>query len=168
MKFSVTFVLCFFISSFANASFDVSLEKRCSNNLEHVYYFSNLIIDADYSVKVGDSVYPYDVSFELVDNIYEADLVFVEKTFNSDRHVIEFSNNSDIQVCKKLTPSNATKIRLGNNLQDPDVTVKLSNYVLNRNYTLFVDSSRLSAKQVAAIYASIWNTDRELFLSLLD
>lgn len=163
-------LMCLIVVNNANASLDVSLEPRCFGDPSNTFYFSNTTLTADYNVNVGASVFPYDIAFEIVDSAIEADLVFIEHSFggiNSSR-TRQFSNNSDIKICSKLSPVGATAIKLSTNEQEPDVTVKISNYVLNKDYKIYIESERVSARKAASYFAVLWLTERESFLALLE
>ena len=163
----IVLILSVFITNYANASIDVSLEKQCFGGNSHEFFFTNSSLSPDYKVKVGASIYPYDVSFEVVKKRSEADLVFIENTFE-DESARRFSKSSDIKLCKKLSPVGAEVIELSNTEQNPYVSVKISGYVLNRDYRIFIKSKRVSQHQAAAYFAILWKTDRDRFLSLLE
>ena len=160
--------LLFCLPLTAHASFNISLESRCFDTTLSNYFFSGSYNNPDYRVKVSKTAYPYDIAFELVQEKSEADLVFVESGSGDEQNSVQFSNNSDIRICKKLTPVNAQIIQVSRSDPSPQITVKIGEYVLNKDYKLFVQSKRIKADQAAALFAILWHEDRERFLELLE
>lgn len=168
MLFRVVVLVSVLVSPWVSASLDVVLEKRCFGEIGANYYFTTSHNAPDHRIKVSSSAYPFDIAFELVQKKSEADLVFIENYFDNDENFIRFKNNSDQAVCKKLTPANATVIQLSKSETSPELTVKLSKYVINKHYKLFVKSKSMPPEQVAALFALMWKTDRVKFLTMLE
>lgn len=168
MLFRVVALIALCSPSWVLASLDVVLDRRCFGENKNNYFFTSSHSTPHHRVKVSASAYPIDIAFELVDKKTEADLVFIENYFDNDKNFIKFNNSSDKKVCKKLTPANATIVQLSNSETAPDITVKLSRYIINKDYKLFVKSKRMTPDQVAALFAIMWKEDRVKFLTMLE
>lgn len=138
----------------ASASFIVSAESNSySSNLYgdkvYEYKFSTSSITSDYTVNVSDSTLTPDISMKLVDNPQYADLIFVD---NFDK--------ADMKVCKTSIGFDTLTINVSNSAILSDISILLSRSPLFFDYTIFVASTKFTKEEAAALFAVIWEENR--------
>lgn len=149
------------------ASVEIKFKPRCYNESAESYYFSRFVQEFDYNVKVSKTAYPYDLAIEIVSDREEADLILTEEGISDRQAPIQLGSKVDLNVCKSLSPTNATVVKLTTTDRDAQITVKMSRYVLNKDYRVFVESEKMSKEEAAAIFAILWKENRSKFINYL-
>jgi hypothetical protein len=135
-------------------AFVIAVETSCYSSEAHTYHFSDTAIVPDFDVKVSKAEIFPDLTIKLVSSPQLADLVVVD----SSSYLGETPN---MRICISASSISGTVIKVTSNAIFPDITVELSESPVLHDYTLYVDSDRVSAEQAAALFAVIWKRNRK-------
>lgn len=132
----------------APAQFIISAEGSCFGGNTYSYNFTRSIT-ADFTVKVSRSAVAPDLRMRLVSSPRDANLILVD----------DF-DGADMKVCKSRSLTD-TSIRVSPSAVVADISVALSRSVVIPDYHIFIDSERLSDEEAAALFAVIWEANRQ-------
>jgi hypothetical protein len=151
-------LLISFVQSKAFCAFIISSEEPSEGKNVYSYRFASDAVYADYTVFIDDEklYFPTDgyISINIVDEPSRADLIFVDNT-----------ENCSVRVYKETRPLSYIKsIYLSDNrlmaLYDSTIKIHLSKNASNAKYNLFIKSSIFTNEEAAAIFAVIWQSNR--------
>lgn len=145
----IAFLLAILTINNSYAEFVISGEDSCLGNNAYAYYFSENAPFPDFSVKVNEFSPFQDLTFKLVDDPMQADLIFVDG-----------AENSDMKVCKNRTSIGVKTIKVSEFIAFPNITVRLSEYPATYDYKIFISSSEFTKEEVAALFAVIWKSKK--------
>jgi hypothetical protein len=138
------------LSDNAFAAFIVSTNKSCYGNNIYSYHFSSTAFSPDYTVKVSSTAFSPDLTIKIVDDPKKANLFLVDDY-----------KDGDMQVCKKSTSYGVKTIKVSSTAFSPDITIKLTESSYSADYTIFVASERMTVEEAAALFAVIWQANRD-------
>lgn len=146
---SITFLFALLTINNCYARFIVSGENSCLGNDVYAYNFSETAHLPDFSVKVSEhSSFP-DITFKIVDDPRQANLIFIDD-----------AGSSDMKVCKQRNSIGAKTIKVSALVAMPDITVKLSEYSSFPDYKIFIASKKFTKEEVVALFAVIWKSNK--------
>jgi|SRR5690554_655829 len=149
-NFIFVLIMGFALSSNAFAAFIISTNSSCYGNDVYTYHFSSTAFSPDYTVKVSSTAFSPDLTIKIVDDPKKANLILVDDY-----------KDGDMQMCKKSTSYGAKTIKVSSTAFSPDITVKLTDYSYSVDYTIFVASERMTVEEAAALFAVIWQSNRD-------
>jgi hypothetical protein len=138
------------LSNNASANFIISTNDSCYGSGVYKYHFSSTLFSPDYTVKVSSTAFSPDLTIKIVDDPRKADLILTD----------DF-RNAHMQMCVSNTQYGAKTIKVSSTAFSPDITIKLTEYSYSVDYTIFVASTRLSVEEAAALFAVIWQANRD-------
>ncbi|ATC95320.1 hypothetical protein PTUN_a2917 [Pseudoalteromonas tunicata] len=101
-------------------------------------------------MKVSSTAFSPDLTIKIVDYPKKANLILVDDY-----------KDGDIQICKKSTSLGAKTIKVSSTAFSPDITIKLTDSSFSVDYTIFVASERMTIEEAAALFAVIWQANRD-------
>ena len=149
-KLLLILFMVFTSSNNAFAAFVISTNSSCYGNDIYTYHFSSTAYSPDYTVKVSSTAYSPDLTIKIVDDPKKANLILVDDY-----------KDGDMQMCKKSTSYGAKTIKVSSTAYSPDITIKLTEYSYSVDYTIFVASERMTVEEAAALFAVIWQSNRD-------
>ena len=118
------------------------------------YKFDKTSSFPDYTVKVSENVSYPDVTIALIGDPSEANLILADDL-----------NSSDMKVCKTestFTTVEIKTIKVDSTASFPDLSVKLiTDSSKTADYKMLVQSDRFTRQEAAALFAVIWEANKE-------
>ncbi|MGE3149820.1 MAG: hypothetical protein AB7K04_12215 [Pseudorhodoplanes sp.] len=141
----IILVALFIAAPAAAHSFFAADKAPCFTAGDWTYQLSPQAPMPDYRVQVTSDATPADLSMQLVDSPELADFVLADD--------VDASENN---ICRSATGLKV--VRAGGAETQPDITVALSRAATTPDYRVYVNSTRFSHEDVAALVAVMWKT----------
>ena len=145
-------VLVLALAGISNAQLVISSSSVCFGEDVYAFYFSETTFLSDHTIKISPTTPFPDLTIQVVNNPSNADIVLIDNF-----------NNANLKVCNSSTSFGATTIRLSETATFPDITIKLTNQAPFADYTLYVQSTRITIDEAAALVGIIWDASQNPF-----